>query len=305
MTVSIAWVRKIRNCEEIVFASDSRLSGDGRSFDSAPKILTLPRTDCAIAFSGYTGDAFPMMLQLALAVDSYAPARRGSLYLSSLLKHALKVFDTMAELIRSSEGISTAQDTAPSANFLFGGYSWENKRFRLWSIVFSPSEQRFQAHPAKWCYFSKPAKKFVISSKKLLQPPAGAIAFTGDQATKARALLLAKLDEKHPGGGTYSGLDWEPFEAIRDMLREQGRSETIGGAPQIVKVYQYMRSAPLGVYWPNKATGKVFLFGRPCLGYENIDRWVLDPDTLESHSPTYSRDDVDDEEQDVASGDPV
>jgi hypothetical protein len=52
MTVAIAWVRAIRDCEELLFVSDSRLSGDGRNLDVSPKILTLPRTDCAICFGG-------------------------------------------------------------------------------------------------------------------------------------------------------------------------------------------------------------------------------------------------------------
>jgi hypothetical protein len=33
VTVVIAWVRAVGDCEELVFASDSRLSGDGRNFD--------------------------------------------------------------------------------------------------------------------------------------------------------------------------------------------------------------------------------------------------------------------------------
>jgi hypothetical protein len=80
----------------------------------------------------------------------------------------------------------------------------------------------------------------------------------------------------------HQPLDMEPFEVVRDMLRDPGHAETIGGAPQVVKVYQYMRTAPLGVYWPQKAGGEVYLQGRACLGYERIDRWVLDPDTLVS-----------------------
>jgi hypothetical protein len=62
-----------------LFVSDSRLSGYGTTFDGCPKIFTLPRTDCAISFAGYTGHAFPMMLQLALAIESHAPSKRGSL----------------------------------------------------------------------------------------------------------------------------------------------------------------------------------------------------------------------------------
>lgn len=90
MTIAIAWTRRIRDCEELVFASDSRLSGDGRIFDAAPKALTLSRNDCAIVFAGLTQDAFPMMLQFSLAVSSYGPARRRSIDLSELRTHALK-----------------------------------------------------------------------------------------------------------------------------------------------------------------------------------------------------------------------
>src|SRR6266702_1647282 len=72
MTLVLAWARRIRDTEQLVFVSDSRLSGDGMNFDGCPKILGLPRNDCAIAFAGYTGHAFPMMLQLVLAIDSSA-----------------------------------------------------------------------------------------------------------------------------------------------------------------------------------------------------------------------------------------
>ena len=87
-------------------------------------------------------------------------------------------------------------------------------------------------------------------------------------------------------------LDMEPFEIVRDMLRDTAHSETIGGAPQVVKVHQYMSAAPLGVYWPNRASGSVFIQGRRRLDYERVDRWILDPDTLvsmhEQHTATVS-----------------
>ena len=43
-----------------------------------------------------------------------------------------------------------------------------------------------------------------------------------------------------------------------------------------------MRSAALGVLCPQKADGRVYLQGRPCLDYERIDNWVVDPDSLRS-----------------------
>lgn len=91
-------------------------------------------------------------------------------------------------------------------------------------------------------------------------------------------------------------LDFEPFEVVRDMLREVKHSETIGGAPQIVKVYQYMKSAPLGVFWPNRETGQIHLQGRPLLDYERTERWVLDPDRLISEMAVPNPSSADPEE---------
>lgn len=292
MTIVIAWVRRLRDCEELVFVSDSRLSGDGRNFDCSPKIVPI-RRDSAIAFAGYTGHAYPMMLQLALAVESYAPAKRGSLDIASLRTHALKVFDAMSGMISSSPKVSKQLDAGPEASFLFGGYSWEKKSFELWTLAFNASERRFVAHPAAWIGYSEQAHRFLptASTSPKGSGPYTKIAFAGDQAQNTREVLSAKLTAKYPGGETFMGVDWEPFEVVRDMLRDPNHGETIGGAPQIVKVYQYMQTVPFGVYWPTKLAQNVFLQGRPCLGYERIDRWILDPDTLISESPYYSNND--------------
>lgn len=75
----------------------------------------------------------------------------------------------------------------------------------------------------------------------------------------------------------------EPFEVIRDMLRKSTKEDSIGGAPQIIAVGQHMISKPLGVFWPDKATRKVFVNGRPIFDFENIDNWVIDPDNLEKY----------------------
>ncbi|OIQ82479.1 hypothetical protein GALL_357350 [mine drainage metagenome] len=293
MTIAIAWIRKIRDCDELVFVSDSRLSGDGTTFDGCPKILTLPRSDCAISFAGYTGHAFPMMLQLALAIDSHAPSKRGSLDLATLRSHALKVFDGMAEQLKPSEHINNSDEIAPGATFLFGGYSWIKKAFQLWSISYRPGDKCFIAEPARWLTFSNQAERIVLRKRKNTngEQNLGKIAFAGDQAPLAKELLLERLNARGKGAQHHKPLDLEPFEVVRDMLRDPKHSETIGGAPQVVKVYQYMRTAALGVYWPNKAAGTVHLQGRACLGYERVDRWVLDPDTLGSEAqplPTES-----------------
>jgi hypothetical protein len=279
MTIAMAWVRTIRDCEELVFVTDSRLSGDGRTFDACPKVITLPRGDCAIAFAGYSGHAFPMMQQLANAIAAHGPLNRGAMDITMLRTHALKIFDSMSDLIASSIHLSQPTATAPEADFLFGGYSWIAKRFELWSLRYAPTEKRFLASPPK-CIRRVAYNGKLHLSQKLSgagERLAGNIAITGDQAPAAEKLLIEKLRQKPD----CKRLDMEPFEVVRDMLRNSKRSETIGGAPQVVKVYQYMKSSRFGVYWPDR-TGSIFLQGRPCLGYERIDQWVIDPDTARS-----------------------
>jgi hypothetical protein len=294
MTIAGAWVRTIRDCEELLFVTDSRLSGDGRNFDACPKILTLPRTDCVIAFAGYTGHAYPMIHQLALAIDSHAPLRRGSLDLSALKSHALKIFDILANQITSSPFLSEEASTDPEADFLFGGYSWVKKRFELWSIHYRSLERRFVAEPARWISYSDYSKTCVFRPKKDSShyTAIGRVAFAGDQAPTA-IQRLSELLSQDPSDIPIK-LDMEPFQVVRDMLRDANHPETIGGAPQLAKVYQYMKSAPLGIYWPRKEGGIVHLQGRPLLGYERSERWVFDPDKLVSERPVHSRNDTDD-----------
>lgn len=122
----------------------------------------------------------------------------------------------------------------------------------------------------------------------------GRIAFAGDQSPEARKRLFTKLTSTFDPEKKGLGLDLEPFEVVRDMLRDPRHSDTIGGAPQLVKVCQYMQTSPFAVYWPDRKTGKVHLQGRPCLEYERIDRWVLDPDSLESQRAEQPKEDSED-----------
>jgi hypothetical protein len=54
MTVALAWLGQRRDGREYLYmASDCRVTG-ARVLDTCPKILTLPRSDCAICFAGDT-----------------------------------------------------------------------------------------------------------------------------------------------------------------------------------------------------------------------------------------------------------
>jgi hypothetical protein len=83
---------------------------------------------------------------------------------------------------------------------------------------------------------------------------------------------------RHQEGETISKIEMEPFDLVVKMLRDPQHASSIGGAPQLIKVYQYMKSVSFPLYWPDKATGKVYLQGRPCVGYERLDTKIVDPD---------------------------
>ena len=127
MTVALAWVGSRKDGREYLYmASDSRVTG-GRQLDCCPKILPLPRSDCAICFAGDTNNAYPLMLQLWNAVAAHQPARERSLDITTLKAHLLHVF---TDLIRSITN-AAYEVQAKDAQFIFGGYSWRSCGFRL------------------------------------------------------------------------------------------------------------------------------------------------------------------------------
>ena len=130
MTVAMAWTRRLtEQTEELVFVADSRYRGGDQNFDVCPKILTLPRSDCAICFAGDTGHALPMMLQVSEAIGSFDRATRRSQDIAPLKSHIIKICDSMSEDLVKSLNVRNSEDPTPGASFLFGGYSWINKAF--------------------------------------------------------------------------------------------------------------------------------------------------------------------------------
>jgi hypothetical protein len=257
MTICAAWVRRIGDHEELLVASDSRLRG-GRTIDYCPKLLVLPRLDCAVCFAGSTDLAFPFMLQLALAAEAHPPSLKRVLDLRPFVTHAVKIFNSMVGAVRTP----LAEMKDPDVSFIIGGYSWKRKRFEIYTIRYSSQQDRFIARIAK------------------RRPDGiGQVVFAGDVRKDAERAFFELVRTRYPDVERRR-IDMEPFEVIRDMLRMAGPHDSIGGAPQLAKVNQYMYATTVGVYWPDRQSGIPVLQGRPVLSYEKVDRWMLDPDTL-------------------------
>jgi hypothetical protein len=235
--------------------------------DVSPKILALPRTDAAISFAGDTLAAYPMMLQISNAIAAHQPALERNLDLSELKKHLLRV---MTDMLGSVKDYAQGFDIT-DGQFLFGGYSWRAKRFRLWTFYYEKASKTFRA------------RKATSFHRRL-----GVAAFIGSFAKSYRQQLSKALYQGRENGRAAF---LEPLKILADCLRAAGPDDDIGGAPQVVRIGPHMNQRALCVSWGKEK--KPYLFGRPLFDYENCDCWIIDPDSSEISPPrhfTFARD---------------
>ena len=242
-------------------ASDSRLNGGG-NLDSVPKLFLLPRSDCVIGFAGTTLLAYPLLTQISQSINFHLPLRDRVIDYVPLRTHIVKLINELFSQYKTYH----PDLKSPDNEFLLGGYSWFNKSFQIDKIRYVESKRRFEH------------TNFTKSPDKM------SYAFIGDWSKSFGRMLASRV---HKEG--IQGLHLEPFELIRDQLRISGEHDTIGGAPQLISVSQHMNSHQTAVYWPDKASGAVFLGGRKMLPFENFDNWILDPDTLEKSHRHYGK----------------
>lgn len=155
--------------------------------------------------------------------------------------------------------------------FLFGGYSWIEKRFLLWRYYYVHSEKSYRKDG---------------QLHRIFHNVSGNIMVIGDQRENYKAELRSLLVDRYGSQCVNyhgTGLDMEPFEALCNLLSKASPNDTIGGAPQMVKVYQYQNSRPVGIYCPNR-TDNPFenrtLLGRRMFDFEDTELWFMDPLTF-------------------------
>ena len=268
MTIAASWVRKVNNCEEMIFISDSRLCG-GHRWDECPKLTTLPGSNCVLAFAGDTDYAYPMMMQIRQALSGYRRIETRAMDVTDMNGHVLNHVNHL---------MSAVYDLAdpnyiPDVEFIFGGYSWEEKKFRMWRYYYVRHDKKMIRDGSIHRIFSNIESNIVV---------------IGDQKEKFKEELRSILKEKYGSDIQHLSdvfLDMEPFEALCRMLRRVDRTDTIGGSPQMIKAYQYMNSCPVGVYWPCKIDDfqNRTILGRRMFDYEDTLFWFIDPDTLKTN----------------------
>ena len=268
----MVWLREREECEQLIFAADSRLRF-GCAWDCCPKILILPRSDSAICFAGDTQHAYPLMLQMISAINFYPKSRNRAMDLFDMKGHTLRVFNKMRDYIHNLP-VGEKQPAHPETTFLLGGFSWVKKKFVIWRLHYQRGIESFTYHQIK--------KWKGIRGRN--NPKFGKrchIAFAGDKEhiLVAQEKLIVLLRDKYIDN-EVPFFDMEPFEVLCSMLRTSDENSSIGGPPQLLKIFEHMNCIPYGVYWPSREKGKISILGRPLIGYEKSDVPIIDPDTL-------------------------
>lgn len=264
MTLIAAWERKIKNTTELVVASDSRLSG-GLTWDCAPKIMLTPRSDCVICFAGDTLYAYPIMQMVINAIGMHQKVKSRAYDMADLKGHIGRVLEDVRLRITDLP-CGDPSPAVPEFSLVLAGYSWTYKKFVCWRSFYDKNLRRFcfRKLSSHW-QRTKGTKRFL---------------FVGDLEREAKVELYSRLKQK--GKLTVGGLDMEPFEVLRDFIRQK-KHRAVGGPPQVVKLYEHMNCMPLNVQWPDAEATQVAFMGRLLLQYERNSFLTLNPDTMGIH----------------------
>jgi hypothetical protein len=260
MTLCVAWVRQAEDNEELVFATDSALTG-GEKWNSGIKLFELPRKDCLLCFAGSTFRAYPLILHLISSIRFNTELQDPHADIVEVLEYLSDLFTGLVKGVISEIAGENLHDMRGGAKFLFGGWSWEENRFRIWEL-----------------YYEKEVEGFVY--KEHSAPEKSRIAsFLGDPEPEVGQLALTAYRELMEQGDFDRKLGMEPLMVLRDLARDKTKRE-VDGSLQIAKVYRSGTSEFFGVYWPS-------LDGFPCLQGQEFKHFdkprvrYYDPDTFE------------------------
>ncbi|MCW8828180.1 MAG: hypothetical protein OQK94_03905 [Gammaproteobacteria bacterium] len=268
MTLIAAWVRHQGKTKELYVAGDSRLSG-GQNWDIGTKILDLGRGDVVIAFAGLTEEAYPLMLQLQSAVKMHPKIKSRAYDLVDLKGYVVRIFNAMW---KSIDNLPVGQEKPDPATvrFMLCGYSWRFQEFKIWTLYFESEADEFRLRQTSRHRKKGGGNKY--------------FAFIGDEVAKATNSVYTKLKERNRV--KVPGMEMEPFETLVEFIRNKD-IHSIGGAPQVWKVYTHLNTMPLNVYWPSSEHGLLSFGGRTLLPYERNSYLALDPDSLEVNEPIW------------------
>jgi len=255
MTLCTAWIRQDNDNQELVFATDSMLTGGGETWKHGIKLFELPRRDCLLCFAGETTKAYPLILNLISSIKFDQKIMNQHTDLRQVLDYLCDIF---SELINSLENEIRTGDYDPyaAAKFIFGGWNWKTQLLEFWEIYYGKEEKRFLYNG----YDSRDPRAYLM---------------IGDHLKEAEDFLLNELNNS--GKPIQGALDMEPFLVLSRMARNSSDFRSIDGALQVAKVYLSGSTEFFGVMWQS-VKGKHTFLGRELNPYLRPQVRFIDPD---------------------------
>jgi hypothetical protein len=255
MTLCTAWIRQNNEGEELIFATDSCLSG-GERWHSGVKLFELPRKDCLICFAGETTRTYPLILNLISSIKFDEDLSNPHTDLADVLEYLTNLFTSLCNSISDFEP-QTFEDALGDFEFMFGGWSWKENGFKVWKLKYNHEVKAFL--PNK------------IGEDNMF------FGFIGDEIETAEELLTEELSKNKKV--LARSFDMEPFQVLLRMIRDDD-FDSIDGAIQMAKIYPPGITEFFGVFWPSIAGRKTFL-GKDVSFDNNPAVKFIDPDTSE------------------------
>ncbi|GAB5566145.1 MAG: hypothetical protein Wins2KO_32080 [Winogradskyella sp.] len=264
MTLCTAHIRQANDTEELVFATDSCLTG-GEKWKHGIKLFELPRKDCLLCFAGATFRAYPLVLNMVSSIHLDNYLQSPSATLEEVLEFLSEQFTTLVKTITEVDKSRIHQERG-SAQFLFGGWDWQqgsNGAFRVWKL-----------------YYNQDVEGFVFdeltndSNQTMFYTFLGNADIDVEKEAKERFKKLLSDEDKFG-----KKLDMEPLNILRSISLDKAIRE-VDGSLQIAKVYKSNRTEFFGVYWESSK-------GIPCFQgreYNEINKPLIryfNPDTFE------------------------
>ncbi|TXN17267.1 hypothetical protein FV219_00515 [Methylobacterium sp. WL122] len=261
MTIALSWLRRRKNTVELVLASDSRLRSYG-AMDQGQKLFKLVRADCCLAFCGDAQVAYPFFIQVGTALDNFVKTRTRAQDVTSLSGSVGQLLNNLVSAWKIPA--PEKREQLATTRIMFGGWSWEMKRFHLGYFIFDNNQFVFRR-----------------SKSKSIHPwreRSNSLVFIGDYEEDYMSSLRSVLEARHGLPATQNekiifDFDYEPVEALYQMLQKRIPEHTaIGGSPQLMKIYPYSNTLPFVV----RTEGGHFLLGRKLFDWEKTEYPVLD-----------------------------
>jgi hypothetical protein len=262
MTLCTAWIRQANNTEELVFATDSTLTG-GEKWDNGIKLFELPRKDCLLCFAGSTIRAYPLILNLVSYIKFNNYLNKTETDLTEVLVYISDLFSGLIKTIVSEIQGEDIHELRSGAKFLFGGWCWKSSTFRIWRLYYSKEVEGFLFEELT---NDESKTRFYT----FLGDPEDSVEKDAKERFKKRLIEEDKYDYK---------LDMEPLFVLRDMALD-GSIREVGGSLQIAKVYKNGCSEFFGIIWPS-SKGKPYLQGREYDEFNKPQVKYYDPDTFD------------------------